>query len=330
MLTHTNAGLDRRTIRSRIRPFAANPKNHPGLQPEARLFEVSEHYQPIYVTFERIKQRTYTTARRKLEKLIPGETYAYYYEALHVAYVEIWTRLAENPQLFAHKPFAYIMTYAAYRACDYIGYHDRRSRLDDSYEAMMEPEYKNRKGDALEYANPFRNQRRPGDPHAGFEYFVDAHIDFEAIKAKLLAFFETQPTPQADVEMAWYALKAGIGHCEMAQITRISASHWNYLRKRIVDFLTDNGLLDDWTPANLQAEIEKNPQPLQELATAYADADDLRSLIVLYYIACPTVAQKDLRWPELFTGADKKEFYRHKLPVLRSLMQRYRIYNPEY
>ena len=324
MLTHTNAGQDRRSIRSRIRPFAA--VNHEQLAPEERLFEVQDGYQPVWVTFAELYERTYKPAYSELRRLLPNETHDWYNELLQAAYVRVWEVLQENPQRFAGHPYRFIIVFIAWRARSRCEVEDKR------WHQSLNELKPNRKGDADEwiehYFDAYHNNRRPGDPHAGFEQRIDAKLDFDAIKQRTIEHFEAQGKPAEHIELIWNTFHLPL---TLGQIWEIAGernyTYWKRLRQAVTCYLREVALAE-WAPQDLSEAMAADPEPYCKLAARYAEADDNRNLITLYYLLT-SVMPRDVYNGPMFPH-DSAVFFTHTRRVTRDLMAAYGIYNPEY
>ena len=324
MLTHTNAGQDRRTIRSRIRPFAA--VNHAQLSPDERLFEIQDQWQPTWITFAELYKRTFKNAYNELRRLLPDETHDWYNELLQAAYIRTWERLQDDPQLFAGHPYRFIVVFIAWKARSRCEVEDKRW-----HESLNELK-PNRKGDADEwiehYFDAYHNNRRPGDPHAGFEYRIDAKLDFEAIKQRTIEHFQEQGKPAAHTQLVWRSFQTRLTTEQLHELGgERSYSYWKRLRQAVTCYLREVALAE-WAPQDLSAAMAADPDPYCKLAAQYAEADDNRHLIALYYLLT-SVMPRDVYNGPMFPH-DSAVFFVHTRRVTRDLMAAYGIYNPAY
>ena len=324
MLTNTNAVQDRRSIRSRIRPFAA--VNHEQVPPNERLFEIQDQWQPTWVTFAELYQYTYKYAYKELRRLLPNETNAWYEELLQAAYVRVWELLQADPQRFAGHPYRFIVVFIAWKARSRCEVEDKRW-----HESLNELK-RNRNGDPEEliehYFDAYHNNHRPGDPHAGFEQRIDAKLDFEAIRQQTIQHFEGQGKQHEHIDLIWKTFHLPLTLGQIREIAgERSYNYWKRLRQAITAYLRDVGLAE-WRPKQLDDAIAADTTPYCELAAYYAEQGDTRHLAVLYYLMT-SVMPRDVYNGPMFPH-DSAVFFIHTRKVTRDLMAAYGIYNAAY
>ncbi len=327
MLTQKTAvNSARLAMRSRIRLFATTEQ----VSADQRKFPISHDYCTRYVTFNEIMDETYSLAHRRLMTRLPGESKAFYAEVMQDGYIRTWELLRENPLLFEGKPWNWICSFVANRASNFASKEQRKQRHARTYEELLSPTLCASGVDVLdaeEYLNLYRGNRRPGDPHAGFEHVVDAYIDMAEVDHQVLLHLEEPRNRNhfslAEAELMLQAMRAGIQPKELQEITGRPWIRFQRAKKAIRKFIQESGILEDWNPGKLEDAIAHNPQPLHQLASEFAEADDLNSLTALYDIITSLQSKHIWRW----TSFHNRGYVRHKAQLMTS---RYRIYNPAY
>jgi hypothetical protein len=321
-----------------IRPFAADPKHHPQLQPDQRLFEYENRYRPAYATFAELRDMSWRVAMGLIREFVKAQTYDDYLEALQVGYVLVWKKLQADPLFCAGKPYKYIAMTAAYAARNALKKqmrYEQRHHLYDDWTDHTE-EHEDDDAESIIHEIAFRNQSHQGSRHAAYERYIDARLDLkplfdQIIDAVALPNRKIGPQPEEVRLLLWAMANQHDPHLWLEQVTDKKRRTWKSTQTRLLAYIKKSGILDDWKPADLHECIEADPKPLQRLAAEFAEDQDSDALFILYQLTT-CVKQQDLYDHMSFRhlAAPQYAFLHRKYEIRGRLYATYRIGNPEY